>query len=90
MSANITVTLSKPIEHNGESYSELSFREPELGDFIAADAINGELGKTAAVLASMADVPFPAMKRLSMSDMNKIMDAVGHLMGNAPQVESGD
>ncbi len=90
MSAKITVTLSKPIEHNGTSYSELSFRDPELGDFIAADAIKGELGKTAAVLASMADIPFPAMKRLAMHDMNKIMDAVGHLMGNPPPAENGD
>jgi hypothetical protein len=52
---------------------------------IAADAVSGELAKTAAVLASMADVPFQAIKKLAMSDMNSVMAKVGHLLGNDPE-----
>lgn len=86
----VTVKLSKAIEDAGKTYTELTFREAELGDLIAADHMQGELGKTAAVIAGMAGVPLPAIRKLSMRDMNKIMKAVEPLMGNEPEPETGD
>jgi hypothetical protein len=80
----VTVTLASPIEHNGKTYSELTFRKAKLGDMIAADAVGGVLGKTAAALASIAGIPYPAFKELSMRDMNAVLEKVGHLLGNAP------
>jgi len=82
MTDTITVTLSRPLTVDKDQRTSLTFREAELGDMIAADAVSGEMGKTAAVLASMCGVPYPAFKRLSMADMNAVMAKVGHLLGN--------
>lgn len=84
----ITVTLKKPITHNGATHTTLTFRELELGDMIMGDKVEGEVGKTAAILASMADVPLPAFKRLSASDFKAVMDQVGPLMGNEFEPET--
>lgn len=81
---SITVKLTKPIEHGDKIYTELTFREAEFGDYIAADAMPGDAGKTAAVLAGMSDTSLPVIRKLSMRDANAIMDATAELMGNAP------
>lgn len=78
----VTVPLASPIEHDGKTLTELTFREAELSDLCAADHFTGQMQKTAAVLAGMAEIPLPAIKRLKARDLSVIMDKVGHLMGN--------
>lgn len=85
-----TVTLSKPVEHNGKTYSEFTFREAEVGDLMLADAVKGETSKVVAVLASMADVPLPAFRKVKSRDLNAIMAATKDLMGEEPPVTTGD
>ena len=57
---------------------------------IAADSINGDLGKIAAALASVSGVPLQAFKKISLRDMNAIMKVAGHLVGNEPEPAAGD
>lgn len=78
----VTVTLASPIEHDGKTFATLTFREAELGDLCAGDHFDGQLQKTAALLAGMAQVSLPVIKRLKARDLATITDKVGHLMGN--------
>lgn len=78
----VTVPLLVPITHGEKIYAELTFREAELGDLCAADAVTGEMQKTAAILAGMAEVPIQAIRKLKARDLAAITDKVGPLMGN--------
>ncbi|MGX5723329.1 phage tail assembly protein [Shinella zoogloeoides] len=84
-----TVKLSKPVEHNGTTYTEFTFREAEVGDLMLADAVKGEMSKIIAVLASMADVPLPAFRKVKSRDLNVIMAATKDLLGEEPPVTTG-
>lgn len=85
MTATVTVAFSKPIEHNGKTYSEAVFaREASVGDLIAADSQSGEFAKMAAAFASIAEIPFPAFKKITATDMQEIVRLAGHLVGNGP------
>lgn len=85
-----TVKLSTPVEHNGQTYSELKFREATIGDLIMGDAVSGELTKTMAVLASISDLPLPAFKKIAARDLNAIMKATADLLGNEPATTTGE
>lgn len=83
MSDTVTVTLSKPVTHNETTISELTFREPTVGDLILGDQIGtGQLARMSAILASISDVPLPAFKKIGAKDFSKIVDATSELMGN--------
>ncbi|KAB1086494.1 phage tail assembly protein [Neorhizobium galegae] len=85
-----TITLSKPVEHNGTTYSALTFREATIGDLIVGDAVTGELTKTMAVLASISDTPLPAFKKIRAKDLTAIMKATADLLGNEPEPTTGE
>ena len=86
----VTFTLTKPVEHNGQTYSVLNFREATAGDMMAAESFGGSVSQTVAVLASMADVPLPAFRKISARDFNRIMVAIAELMGNEPAGTTGE
>ncbi|MDP2779840.1 phage tail assembly protein [Devosia sp.] len=84
-----TITLTKPILHNGQSYSELAFsREMQMRDMFAMDEHEGQTRRTAALYASMADVPFEVIAQLNTAEMALAAQAVaavsGKLSGAAP------
>lgn len=81
MTENITVTLAKPVEHNGTIYSEFTFREATAGDLATADAVKGNVNQTLAMLAATADVPIQAIKKITTRDLKRVMAAVDDLMG---------
>ncbi|ASS56891.1 phage tail assembly protein [Rhizobium leguminosarum] len=83
-------TLKKPIEHNGKTYSDLTFREVEAGDFMAADQFTGQMSKTIVILACMADVPLPAFRRIKGRDLNAIIDKTKDLLGNEEGSTTGE
>lgn len=85
MTDNITVTLAKPVEHNGTVYSSFTFREPTAGDLATADAVNGNVNQTLAMFAATADVPLQVMKKITARDLKRIMAAVGPLMGESDE-----
>ncbi|WP_108459486.1 phage tail assembly protein [Devosia naphthalenivorans] len=87
MTDSVTVKLSKPITHNGEEISELTFHEATVGDMIAGDEVEGDFGKTVAILASMAGVSYEAFKAMRAGDINKVTKATTGLLGNADTPE---
>ena len=85
-----TVTLSTPVEHSGNTYSVLTFREATAGDLAAADLVNGNMNQTLAILASISETPLPAFKKIKARDLKRIMAEVGDLMGNDSAESTGD
>lgn len=85
MSETVTVNLKKPItQGEGEkavTLTKLSFHEATVGDLCRADAAQGEMMKTIAVLSGMAGVDIPTMQKLGATDFNAILAEVGTLMG---------
>lgn len=71
----VTVTLSRPIEHDGRSYISFSFREPVTGDYAAADSVKGDFNKSLAVLAMMAGSTLPVFQKIPMREFRKITAA---------------
>lgn len=91
MTTTVTVPLQRPIQDaDGKTIAELTFREADLGDLIAGDHFKGETARAAAILASMAGIPFPVMKKVKAIDMAAILDQAGPLMGNAPTPTTGE
>ena len=85
----IEVTLSSAVEHNGTTYTKLTFREATVGDLMAGDMVKGDMAKTVAVLASISDVPLPAFKKIKAKDLNAIMTATKDFLGNESDTTIG-
>lgn len=85
-SSTATAILKKPVEHAGVTYSEFTFRELLTGDVAVADSQDGDFNKTLAMLASMAGVPLPVMKKLTMADFKQISECAAPLMGEFAEV----
>ncbi|KZK95068.1 MULTISPECIES: phage tail assembly protein [unclassified Pseudovibrio] len=67
----ITVKLQSPVEHDGRTYNELVFREPTVADMIQAEKFEKDtLESNAVLLAALADVSLPVIKRLKLYDYN--------------------
>lgn len=86
----IDVTLLTKVSFNGEELTTLRFREPEVGDMIAAEMAAEEAGggnqaMTAALLASMAGVAFATFKRVKARDLKRILLATKAHLGNASE-----
>lgn len=84
---NITVPLKSPVDFNGEKFSELTFREPDVGDMIAAEASaatvgGGQQATTAALLASISGVSFAAFQRVKARDLKRILEDTKSYLGN--------
>jgi len=87
MNETITVKLSKPILDGDRAIAELSFREANVGDMIAADEVQGDFAKTAAILASMAGIPLDTFKMLAVRDLNAVTKATADFLGNVDTPE---
>lgn len=77
-----TVTLSAPVEHNGTTYSVLTFREATVGDLMAVGRYKDETSQGFALMAAVSDVPIQAFQKIKVSELKQIMAEVGDLMGN--------
>ena len=78
----VSYTLRTPVDHNGKTYSALTFRKPKTGDLMVLDNFKGEMSKTIALLATISDVPLPAFKEIEMEDLNAIIEKTAGLLGN--------
>lgn len=84
-----TVKLSKPIEHGGETYTQLVFtREMQMRDMFAMDDQQGGTRRTCALYASMAGVPFDVVAQFTNADMAKAAQAVAVLSGKPSAAKS--
>lgn len=66
----IVITLRKPIEHNGETISELTLREPTAGEMEEWDKLSGIAADRKAI-AIMAGLPEGFVRKLPARDFNK-------------------
>jgi len=81
MTDTITVTLSKPVKHDGKEISSLTFREATAGDACAADLVEGANKKMLAIMSGMAGVPLPVLMAIPMREFTRIAKEVAPLMG---------
>ncbi|GAC1040309.1 phage tail assembly protein [Rhizobium sp. No.120] len=90
MTEFVTHTLLSPVKHGELTITELTFREAEVGDFMAADHIKGEFSGNVAVLASISDTPLPAFKKIKAKDFSIILAKTKDLLGNEAKNTTGE
>lgn len=83
MTNTVTVALSTPINFNGETFNELTFREATAGDARRADEVSGEYSKMLAIIAGMAGVSLDVIDRIPLRELNHIIEKVVPLMGES-------
>lgn len=86
----ISATLAKPVEHEGKTYTELTFREPEVGDLILADEVTSDIARLVTLLALISEVPLPAFKKIKGSDFKAIVTKTKPLLGNDQKTTTGE
>ena len=79
---DIKVTLKKPVEHNGTTYTDLTFREPNVGELVVADGFDTQMGKMVAILSAVSEMPLPAFKKIAGSDFKVIVAKTQDILGN--------
>lgn len=84
MSDPVKVKLTKPVEHNGETYEELTFREPLVEDYMTACALKDPNLIPIGILAAISGVPMPAFRKITMKDLAVIMEETKNILGNDP------
>jgi hypothetical protein len=83
--ATVTVKLDTPVEHDGKTYSSLTFRKMKAKDMIAGDLVQGDQRKSMAIFASMAGVPIAVIEELDIDDYATVGAEVAPLMGKSIQ-----
>ena len=86
---SVNVTLAKPVELEGKTYTELTFREPEVGDLILADEVTSDIARLVTLLALISEVPLPAFKKIKGSDFKAIVTKTKPLLGNDQKTTTG-
>jgi hypothetical protein len=87
---DIKIPLAKSVEHDGKTYSELTFREPDVGDLMVADTSMTDMGRMVTLLAAISDVPLPAFKKIKGSDFKTIIAKTKGLLGNDKVTTTGE
>lgn len=84
-----TIELTRPIEAHGDTIRVLELSEPDLGALDGVHiTVNGEgavqlnLGDLQKLVASMANIPPSAAKKISLADAPKLMAAVKDFFGD--------
>lgn len=79
----LTFKLDEPVEHDGQTYAELTFRKMKARDLIASDVVTGEMRKSFALFASMAGVPIQVIEEMDGDDFIRMGMEVAPLMGKS-------
>jgi Phage tail assembly chaperone proteins, E, or 41 or 14 len=82
----IVVKLNEPVvigeDDKAQTISELVFARKMKGkDMVAMDSVTGEVRKSMALFASMADVPLAVIVELDVDDFEHLAREVAPLMG---------
>ena len=93
----VSVTLASPVELNGETFSTLTFREPDVGDLVRAEELAGpEAGQQTticALLAAMSGMPWDAFHKIKVRDLKRIMGETKDFLdgvGDPPASDPGE
>lgn len=85
----VKVTLSRPLDIDGQKVTELSFRESEVGDMLDAEDATTEYRRLVIVLAAMCNVPVERFRKIATRDFYTIMDRCKDLVGNGTSATTG-
>ena len=86
-------TLSKPVEHGGKSYVEVTLPDDVLVEHLfVLDTVKGEQKQNAALMAALVGVPMPAIGKLCVKDYVRLQKMAAPLMKEmqAMQEEMGN
>lgn len=86
----VTVPLSVPIVHEGQSLSSITFRPATVKDLISASEQDGELKQTISMLASSSGLSFDTFTQVCTKDLKTIMDSTSELLGNGKASTTGE
>lgn len=76
------IQLKYPIIFNDEQVTEITLPERlKLKHLKAMDAMTGEVGKIAALIGSMANLPMSAVDQIDVEDFNAIAEVAGDFLG---------
>jgi hypothetical protein len=90
MSENIVVKLKKPIDHAGETISEVSLRaEMTVSDLEHMDAAKGQVGKSVHLIAHLSGLSLSAVRKLDVQDYLAVDKTVQEIMGEDPTQPTG-
>ena len=78
-----TYTLSKPLKVGEQTYTSFTFREPTAGDLAVADRVEGDINKSLAIFAAMAEVPLAAIKAVPLREFNRMSAIVTPMRGES-------
>jgi len=79
------ITLKHPVIFNDEQVNEITLPDRlKLKHMKAMDSATGDIGKIAALIASMADWPMSAVDQIDVEDFNAISEVAGDFSGPSP------
>lgn len=81
---DIVVKLQVPIQIIGKEADELTLRVPKMKDFVAMDPEPGQFGKTAALIASCAQVPKRDILEMDGRDIAAVQEALAPFLPSLP------
>lgn len=81
----ITITLKHPIKIDGREAAQLTLRRPKVRDLERMDKVSGEMAKTVALVADLAEITPDQVRELDAGDFNVVAEALaGFLEGFRP------
>ncbi|WP_162901261.1 phage tail assembly protein [Breoghania sp. L-A4] len=79
---DVSISLSKPIEHEGKTVTSMTFHEASLGDLAVTDAAAGGVAKTILLLAALSGQTEELVRKIKAVDLDAILEKVEPLTGN--------
>ncbi|HEY8157102.1 MAG TPA: phage tail assembly protein [Methylobacter sp.] len=81
------IKLKYPVIFNDEQVDEITIPDRlKLKHMKEMDKAQGEIGKIAALIASMADLPMSAVDQIDVEDFNAIAEVAGGFLGRSPAI----
>jgi len=79
------ITLKHPIVHNDQHITELQLPDRlKMKHMKAMDTATGEIGKVAALIGAMAELPMAAVDQIDAEDFGAITEAVTGFLAQYP------
>jgi hypothetical protein len=80
-----TITLKHPIIVNDQPITQLTLPDRlKMKHMKAMDAASGEIGKVAALIGAMAELPMAAVDQIDAEDFGAITEAVSGFLAQFP------
>lgn len=79
-----TITLRRPVEANGQSYSELNLREPTADELLQINKFSGTEADIFAV-SLISGVPKAAIGKIGARDLIAAAGFIGNFLSASPQ-----